>query len=115
MRNEMGFAPGPHRPCRFEADMLEDIGSGNGGRDLVGQRPATVLFDSNRNGFVTSAVEMLEDRRGRRDRHLMFAGPAAVDDAYAKLLHNMWESDQKGRSMPASACSTLTVLIVTCQ
>ena len=56
-----------------------------GGR--VGERPAAVLLDADRHRLVALAIEVREDRRGRGQRHLVLARPAAVDDADAKTFH----------------------------
>ena len=65
-------------------------------RRLAGQRPASVLVDADRNRLVAAAVEMLEDRRGRGDRHFVLAGPAAVDHADAKFLRHNEGSTYRG-------------------
>ena len=65
--------------------MTSEAASAIGGRS--GDEPAPVLLDADRNRLEPIAIEMLEDRGRRRDRDLVLAGAAAVDDADAKFLH----------------------------
>ena len=53
----------------------------------VGQHPAPVFFDLDRDSLVACGIEVLEDGRGRGERHLVFARAAAVDDPNAELSH----------------------------
>src|ERR1043166_3514192 len=75
----------PHAPGESAAPLqprvFDDVRRGNRGGHLLGQRPAAVLLDADGNWLVAAAVEMLEDRAPRCDRHFMRARSPAVDDA----------------------------------
>src|SRR3989442_10392181 len=79
--------------CRTDSalDVTARAFQNRGRRDecrcLTRQRPSPVLLDANRHGLVTVRVEVLEDRRGRGERHLVFAGSPPVDDADAEFFH----------------------------
>jgi len=73
----------------------EAFGRGRSGerlRHLPPEHPAAALLDADRDRVVLRRVEVLEDRGGRCHRHLVFAGPAAVDDADAEFLHTYYLS-----------------------
>src|SRR5580693_8080303 len=56
-------------------------------RRPVGQHPASVLGNANRNRFVPVGIQILEDGRRRGERDLVLTRSPAVDDADTKLLH----------------------------
>ena len=85
MRDEMRF-------LRGRVDTIGDAGDHVGGLHHVGraarQRPASVLLDPDRHGFVARRIQVLKDRGRRRQRHFVFARSAAVDDADAQFFHS---------------------------
>src|SRR5262245_16903651 len=56
------------------------------GRGLGGQRPSTVLLDSNRDRLVPLGVEILEHGRGGSQRDFVLTGSTAVDHADTNSL-----------------------------
>jgi hypothetical protein len=74
----MDLAPFANRTGRLETRLLDDVPCHHHGRRSVGQRPAAVFLDADGDRFVPRPVEIREDRRRRRQRHLVLAGTAAV-------------------------------------
>ena len=87
--DEMRLAPGADRVRRRQPSLLDHVGCGEHRGRPVGQRPAPVLFDADGDRIVAGAIEVFEDRGGRRDRYFVLAGPAAEDDTNAELLHRV--------------------------
>jgi hypothetical protein len=81
MRHEMRFAARPRRARRLEPDLVDDVRRRHRRGRLVGERPSPVLFDADRDRLVAAAVEVLDDRGGRRDRHLVLPRASAVNHA----------------------------------
>ena len=54
----------------------------------AGQHPPAALLDADRDRLVPRAVEVLEDRDGGRNRDLVLARPAAINNAHAEHLHD---------------------------
>jgi hypothetical protein len=75
------------RRRRLELRGGDHVGRLHGSGRFRRECPASVLFDPDRDRFVAIGVEVLEHRRRRRERHLVFARAAAIYDADSKFLH----------------------------
>ena len=73
-------------PASLEARVLDHLRRRHRARRALGQRPASVPLDADRHRLVALAIEVGEDRRGGRQRHLVLARAATVDDADAKTF-----------------------------
>ncbi len=69
------------------AHLLDHFGGRRGGRWAIGEHPAAVLLDADRDGLIALPIDVREHRRRRRERHLVLARAAAVQDANTKSLH----------------------------
>src|SRR2546425_10260134 len=56
-------------------------------RRLRWQRPPAIFLDANRDRLVALRIEVLKNRRRRRERDFVLAGPAAVDHADPQFFH----------------------------
>ena len=85
--DEVRLASRTDRMRRRQARLLDHFGGGEHRRWPIGQRPAAVLLDADRDRLVARPIEVLEHRGRRRDRHFVLAGPAAEDDTDTELFH----------------------------
>jgi hypothetical protein len=53
----------------------------------IGERPATIFVDEDRNRLVAILVEVLDDRSRRCQRHLVLARAPAIDDTDPESCH----------------------------
>ena len=83
----MHLAPFAHRARGLEPGLFDHFAGDHRGGGLVGERPASVLFDADRHRLVTRAVEVREDGRGGGERHFVLAGPPAVEHAHTQTFH----------------------------
>ena len=68
--------------------LFDDLGGRAGRRGAVGQRPASVAADTDRDRFVSYRVEVGDDRGGRGQRHFVLTRPPAIDDADPDAFHS---------------------------
>ena len=88
MRDQMRLASASPEPSgRIGAALLDHVGGRRRGRQPIGDHPAAVFLDADRDRLVTIFVEVLHDGGGRGDRDFVLARSAAVDDADAKFFH----------------------------
>jgi hypothetical protein len=85
--DEMHFAPFPQRARRFHPRLLDHLAGDHRGRRLVGERPAAVLLDADRNRVVPRAVEIREHRRGGRQRDFVLARSSSVQHTDTQPFH----------------------------
>ena len=78
-------ARGARRRALRACSITSAAESAVGGRSASIQRPSFSMRIGNR--LVARAIEVLDDRRRRRERHFVLARSSAVDDADAQLLH----------------------------
>ena len=89
MREQVRFASAASEPLRrMRAALLDDFGRRRRDGQPIGDDPAAVFLDADRDRFVALLVEVLNDGGGRRDRDFVLARTAAVDDAHAEFLHD---------------------------
>ena len=88
MRDEHRLAAGSRRARRQHARLLDHFGRRNRRRRAIGDGPPTIFLDADRHRLVARAVEVLDDRRGGRDRDFVLARAPAVDHADPQLLHD---------------------------
>src|SRR6184192_4380610 len=75
---------------------LDDVGGRKERWRAARQRPPSVFFNADRDWFVTRLIEVGKHRGGGGERHLVFAGPAAVHHSHAKLFHRKKNSTAVG-------------------
>ena len=105
MGDQMRLRPGSAGDRRACCDH---VGGRRERRRLIGQRPASVLLDSDGDRLVAVRVEVLEHRRRRGQRHFMLARTSAVDDADAEFFHDDRTDNTRPSldgSCPRSCCS----------
>ena len=75
------------QPRGVAAHLVDDVGRRGRRRRPIGQDPAAVLLDAERDGFVALAIEVREHGRRRCERHFVLTRSAAVEHADAKTFH----------------------------
>ena len=77
----------PRSRARVAAHLFDHLGRRRRRRRTIGEHPAAVLLDADRDRLVALAIEVREDGRRRRQRHFVLARSAAVEHADAKTFH----------------------------
>ncbi len=91
MRDEVRFASASSKPAGGVGPALfDDFGGRRRCGEAIGDDPAAVFLDPDRNRLVALFVEILENRGGRRDRDFVFSRSPAIDDANAKFLQGSY-------------------------
>ena len=75
--------------CGVAAHLLDDVGGRRRRRRTIGEHPASVLLDADRDRLVALAIEVGEHGGGRGQRHFVLARSAAVHHADSKTFHGV--------------------------